>query len=85
MHRKQLEAEMVKLLEEELRDDAFEAEWISISLAYFHGLPRRVSIKSTHFSSSTDADGNFSVFLNGNTYLVPHWNFRSGSGGPGAT
>jgi hypothetical protein len=72
MHRKQLEAEMVKLLEEELRDDAFEAEWISISLAYFHGLPRRVSIKSTHF-------------LNGNTYLVPHWNFRSGSGGPGAT
>lgn len=81
MRRKQLEAEMVKLLEDGQRDDAFEAEWISISLAYFHGLPRRVGKKSKIFSLSTDVDGNFSVFLNGNTYFVPHWDFRPGSGG----
>lgn len=84
MRRKQLEAEMVKFLEDGQRDDAFEAEWISISLAYFHGLPRRVGRKSKHFSLSTDADGNFLVFLNGNTYFVPHWDFCSGSGGPSA-
>lgn len=84
IRRKQLEAEMVKLLEDGRRDDAFEAEWISISLAYFHGLPRRVGKKSKHFSSSTDPDGNFSVFLNGNTYFVPHWDFRSGACSPSA-
>lgn len=84
MRRKQLEAEMVKLLEDGQRDNTFEAEWMALSLAYFHGLPRRVGKKSTHFSSSTDADGNFSVFLNGNTYFVPHWDFRPGSGGPSA-
>jgi hypothetical protein len=80
--RKQLEVEMIKLLDERQRDDAFEAEWISISLAYFHGLPRRVGKKSKHFSLSTDADGNFSIFLNGNTYFVPHWDFRPGSSSP---
>lgn len=84
MRRKQLEAEMVKFLEDGQRDDAFEAECISISLAYFHGLPRRVGKKSKRFSLSTDAGGNFSVFLNGSTYFVPHWDFRSGSGGPSA-
>jgi len=78
MRHKQLEAEMVKLLENGQRDDAFEAKWISISLAYFHGLPRRVGEKSKHYSLSTDTDGNFSVLLNGNTYFVPHWGFRSG-------
>ena len=81
MRRKQLEAKMVKLLEDGPRDDAFEAEWISISLAYFHGLPRRVGKKSKNFSLSTDVDGNFSIFLNGNTYFVPHWDFRPGSDG----
>lgn len=84
MRRTQLEAEMVKLLEHGQRDDAFEAEWISISLAYFHDLPRRVGKKSKKFSLSTDADGNFSVLLNGNTYFVPHWDFRSGLVAPSA-
>lgn len=82
MLRKQLEAEMVKLLDDQRRDDEFKAEWISISLAYFHGLPRRIGKKSKHFSISIDADGNFSVFMNGNTYFVPHWDFRSGTDGP---
>lgn len=84
MRRKQLEAEMIKLLEDVQRDDAFEAEWISISLAYFHGLPRRVGKKSKNFALSTDVDGNFSIFLDGNTYFVPHWDFRPGSGDPSA-
>lgn len=84
MLRKQLEAEMVKLLDDGRRDDAFKAEWISISLAYFHGLPRRIGKKSKHFSISTDADGNFSVFMNGDTYFVPHWDFRPGTDGPSA-
>lgn len=84
MRRKQLEAEMVKLLDDGRRDDAFETEWISISLAYFHGLPRRVGKNSKRISLSTDADGNFSVQLNGITYFVPHWDFRPGSGGPSA-
>ncbi|MBC3877404.1 hypothetical protein H8K38_06265 [Undibacterium sp. FT79W] len=79
MRHKQLEAKMVKLLEKGQRDDAFEAEWISISLAYFHGLPRRVGKKSKRFSFSTDVEGNFSVVLNGQTYWLPHWDYRSGS------
>ncbi|MBR7780628.1 hypothetical protein KDM89_00620 [Undibacterium sp. LFS511W] len=75
---------MIKLLDDRQRDDAFEAEWISISLAYFHGLPRRVSKKLKHFSLSTDADGNFLVLLNGNASFVPQWDFRSGADGPSA-
>lgn len=84
LRHKQLEAEMIKLLEYGQRDDAFEAKWISISLAYFHGLARRIGDKSKHYSLSTDADGNFSVLLNGSMYFVPHWDFRSGSGSPSA-
>ncbi|GAC1405746.1 MAG: hypothetical protein NVSMB6_00850 [Burkholderiaceae bacterium] len=84
MRRRQLEAEMVKLLEDGQRDDAFEAKWISISLAYFHGLPRRVGKSSKRISFSTDADGNFAVLWNGKTYFVPHWDFRSVANGPSA-
>lgn len=85
MRRKQLEAEMVKLLEDGPRDDTFEAEWISISLAYFHGLSRQAGKRLKSMMISTDAEGNFSVVLNGKSYWFPHWNYRSGSGSSSAS
>ncbi len=79
LRRRRLEAELVTLLEGDRRDEEFKAEWISISLAYFHGLPRR-SVKGLKgMSVSSDAEGNFSVVLNGKTYWFPHWDYRAGS------
>lgn len=79
LRRMRLEAELVALLADKRRDAGFETDWISISLAYFHGLPCSVGRNLKHISLSTDSDGNFSIFWNGQTYLVPHWNFRSGA------
>ena len=75
MRRRQLEAEIIKILRDDQRGEAFENEWISISLTYFYGLPRGVGKKSKRISWATDADGNFSVLWNGETYFVPQWDF----------
>lgn len=79
LRRKRLEAELVTLLEGERRDEAFKTEWISISLAYFHGLPRRFGKGLKGMPISVDAEGNFSVVLKGTTYWFPHWDYRSGA------
>lgn len=78
MRRRQLEAALVALLESERRDEEFKTEWISISLAYFHGLPRRIGKGLKGMSISTDAEGNFSVVLKGKIYWFPHWDYRPG-------
>ncbi|MBR7780621.1 hypothetical protein [Undibacterium luofuense] len=77
LRRKQLETELIRLLESGKCDDTFEEKWISVSLSFFHDLPWRKVKNLKHFSLSTDADGNFLVSLSGKTYFVPHWNFRS--------
>lgn len=79
LRRRRLEAELVTLLEGDRRDEEFKAEWISISLAYFHGLPRRGAKGLKGMSVSSDSEGNFSVVLNGKTYWFPHWDYRAGS------
>ncbi|MGK5038460.1 hypothetical protein [Janthinobacterium sp. LB3P118] len=78
MRRRRLEAALVALLEGERRDEEFKTEWISISLAYFHGLPRRIGKGLKGMSISADAEGNFSVVLKGKTYWFPHWDYRPG-------
>lgn len=82
LRRRRLEAELVALLEGERRGDDFEIEWISLSLAYFHGLPRHLGANRKRVSVSNDAQGNFSVLWNGKTYLVPHWEYRAGAAIP---
>lgn len=79
MRRRLLEAELVALLEADQRDDAFETEWIALSLAFFHGLPRRAGANRRRIAVSTDTEGNFSVAWKGRTYCVPHWDYRTGS------
>ena len=79
LRRRRLEAELVALLAGERRDEKFKTEWISISLAYFHGLPRRVGKGLKGLSVPTDAEGNFSIVLNGKTYWFPHWDYRAAS------
>lgn len=79
LRRRRLEAELVTLLEDERRDGDFKTEWISISLAYFHGLPRRLGANLKRIAVSNDGDGNFSILWNGKTYLVPHWDYRAGA------
>lgn len=78
MRRRRLEAALLALLEGERRDEEFKIEWISISLAYFHGLPRRIGKELKGMSIFADAEGNFSVVLKGKTYWFPHWDYRLG-------
>jgi hypothetical protein len=54
-------------------------ELISISLALFHALPRRVGANVKRVALSTDSDGNFSIIWKGQTLFVPHWDYRPGS------
>lgn len=79
MRHRRLEAALIALLlESDRRDEEFKTEWISISLAYFHGLPRRIGKGFKGIFISANAEGNFSVVLKGKTYWFPDWDHRSG-------
>jgi hypothetical protein len=72
---RRLEVELADLLAQEVRDDGFKNRWISVSLAYFHGLARSVN---GNFKNATvlTQDSGFLIDWNGRTYWVPHWNYH---------
>jgi hypothetical protein len=72
---RQLEGELAALLAQKERDDGFKNQWISVSLAYFHGLAPSVSRNLKKATVSTDNSG-FLIETNGKTYWVPHWNYH---------
>jgi hypothetical protein len=70
--RRKLEVELAALLAQEVRDEGFKNQWISVSLAFFHGLARR-NLKN---ATVVTEDSGFLIGWNGKTYWVPHWNYH---------
>ncbi len=71
-NRKQkLEAEMLELMQENGEGEEFRRRWLSVSLAYFHGLPRKIGkiIGKEHISSSPN--GGVIVVFEGKSYWCP--------------
>jgi hypothetical protein len=69
--RKKLEAEMLALMQEGGEGEKFRQRWLSVALAYFHGLPRTAGkiVQSDQFL--VHLDGGITVTWNEQKYWIP--------------
>lgn len=77
IRRKKLEKEIAALVAENSRSDEFRIKWLSVGLAYFHGLSRNVGPTIAKDGISTDENGNFCILWKEKSYWLPHWNYRT--------
>jgi len=71
LHRKKKrEAEMLALMQDGGEGDMFRKRWLSVALAYFHGLPRSAGKCATTLNSSDSQDG-FKVLWRETSYWIP--------------
>lgn len=68
--RKKLEGELLAVMREAGEGEEFLRRWLSLALAYFHGLPLSVG-KMTSVHNLTHAKGGVSVAYSGARYWVP--------------
>lgn len=68
--RKELKAELLALMREGGDSDEFKQRWLSIALAYFHGLDKSIglAVGDTHL---LQADGGLAIALNNLIYWLP--------------
>lgn len=69
--KKKLEAEMLKLMQEAGNGDEFMTRWLSVALAYFHGLPKKVGKSLAKEQVAVLQNGAFNVTWSGQTYWIP--------------
>ena len=68
--RKKLEAEMLDLMREDGEGDEFKRKWLSVALAYFHRLPKKIG--KTILDGSVDEDEKgFTVMIGEKNYWAP--------------
>ena len=68
--RKRLEAEMLALMRESNKGEKIKRRWLSVALAYFHGLPMKVGKMLGDESIKKDKNG-FVVMFSDKSYWVP--------------
>ncbi len=71
VRRKKLEAEMLSLMRDPPQGAEGEKRWLSISLAYFHGMPHSVAKELDDDNVSGNLDGSFTIHWGGLEYWVP--------------
>lgn len=69
--RKQLEARMLELMQEDRRSKAITRRWLSIALAYFHDLPISVGKGLAEDQFSIQNDGSYTITWKGENYWIP--------------
>lgn len=68
--RKKLEEEMLQLMLESEDGEGFRRRWLSVALAYFHGLPKKVGRVADSKDIVHDNSG-MTVVVNGSGYWIP--------------
>lgn len=74
--KRKLEADLVALISAANTSPLFQGQWLSVALAYFYGLPRRLGKRLEDSKISVQTDGNFYVTVDEKKYWVPRWNFN---------
>lgn len=69
--RKKLESEMLALMREEGEGDEFRKRWITVTLAYFHGLSKKVGMSIRSDQLLEKQDGSLEITWNDLTYWIP--------------
>lgn len=73
-YKKRLEVDLITLLGEKQRiDPLFQRRWLSLALAYFHGLPLSVGRKISGTQICIQDDGSFLVCWKEAHYWLPNW------------
>lgn len=74
LKRRKLESEILKLMQETKQDEESIERWLSVALAYFHGLPKSAG-KKIYGSEGVKAENNgYSITWNNQIYWVPKIN-----------
>lgn len=68
--KKKLEAEMLALMREGGEGEKFRQRWLSVALAYFHGLPRN-TVRQLVDESIEQHENGFIVTVSGGNYWIP--------------
>lgn len=68
--RRKLELEMLQLMREGREDEELRRRWLSVALAYFHGLPKKVGRMVGSKDIVLD-DSGMSVIIDGSSYWIP--------------
>lgn len=69
--KRKLEAEMLVLMEEGGNSEQFQRRWLSVALAYFHRLPKKVGKTIRNEQIAVLEDGGFNVTWSEQTYWIP--------------
>lgn len=69
--RKKLEAEMLVLMRECGDGDEFRRRWLSVALAYFHGLPRKIGKTIRGEQITAHGDGSLTIVWSSQKYWLP--------------
>lgn len=69
--RKKLEAEMLALMREQGEEEELRRRWLTVALAYFHGLPKKVGRNIQSVNIGGDEEGDLTVTWNGQRYWIP--------------
>jgi hypothetical protein len=67
---KKLEDEMYAIMQKDTQDESSKRQWLTIALAYFHGLPKSVGNLLTDKDISA-SNGGMTVTWNNNQYWIP--------------
>lgn len=69
--KKKLEGEMLILMQEDGNSEQFKQRWLSVALAYFHGLPKKVGKTIPNKQIAVLEDGGFNVAWKEQIYWIP--------------
>jgi len=69
--KKQLEAEMLEIMKEPGSEDGTDRQWLSVSLAYFHELPKSVGKKVENSDIVKHDDGSWTVTWRKQQFWIP--------------
>jgi hypothetical protein len=74
--KKKLKAQVLELMQTKGTGGALHRQWLSVALAYFHGLPRKVGLEAERQQNYVVVDDGVSIDFKGFSYWIP--NRRSG-------
>lgn len=69
--KKKFESEILELMRNGGHGERFKKRWISVALAYFHGLPKKVGLVIQDSKVSIPLEGGFAVDWNNQVYWIP--------------
>jgi hypothetical protein len=69
--KKKLEAEILALMQDDGNSETFKRRWLSVALAYFHGLPKKIGKTISNEQIAALENGGFNITWDEQIYWIP--------------